>query len=529
MYKMPNHQNIFISLLDLLKVKHTRDFTSQYFNEHPHKNNLFGLSKMMSDYGIENAATRISNKEKDLPDIQTPFIAQFGGDFAAVSKVEPDSVSFFWKGNKHVLPITKFIESWSGVVLMAEPTSRSIEPDYKSHKKSELIRFLIHTLLIFSGGLVLLFAYLKSELYASIGFSLLLFTNITGVFISWLLLLKHLRIQSQYVDKICSLFKQSNCNSVLESNAAKLFGVIGWSEVGLGYFVTNVFVLLFAPHLVTHIALINIATLPFSFWSVWYQYAKAKQWCPLCLIVQVLLWSVFAVNCVCGYIQIPEFSFKELITIVMLCCGYSVSILGLNALLPQIKRGKMVQHLRQSINSIKADEDVFVALLKKQPHYEIDNESIIRFGNSEASLQLTILSNPYCNPCAKLHKRLEELMQKMKNNISVQYFLSSFKEEWNTTNKYLIAACLADDSGSGMYIFRDWFENGKALRDEYYKDWGLDIGDPEVEAEFLKHEAWKKKTQIRATPTVLVNGYKLPDNYKIEDLRYFTDFNIDIK
>ena len=48
--------------------------------------------------------------------------------------------------------------------------------------------------------------------------------------------------------------------------------------------------------------------------------------------------------------------------------------------------------------------------------------------------------------------------------------------------------------------------------------------NPAIEAEFQKHEAWKEKTQLRATPTIVVNGYKLPDNYKIEDLRYFTDF-----
>jgi protein-disulfide isomerase len=51
----------------------------------------------------------------------------------------------------------------------------------------------------------------------------------------------------------------------------------------------------------------------------------------------------------------------------------------------------------------------------------------------------------------------------------------------------------------------------------------LDINNPDIETEFQKHEAWKEKTQLRATPTVLVNGYKLPDNYKIEDLRYFTN------
>jgi protein-disulfide isomerase len=52
--------------------------------------------------------------------------------------------------------------------------------------------------------------------------------------------------------------------------------------------------------------------------------------------------------------------------------------------------------------------------------------------------------------------------------------------------------------------------------------------NPAIEVEFQKHESWKEKTHLRATPTILVNGYKLPDNYKIEDLRYFTEFDVDI-
>ena len=125
-----------------------------------------------------------------------------------------------------------------------------------------------------------------------------------------------------------------------------------------------------------------------------------------------------------------------------------------------------------------------------------------------------------------MHKRVEELLQKTQNNIGVQYFLSSFKEEWNTTNKYLIAACLVDESDSILQIVSDWFDEGKTLRDGYFKDWGLDIEAPGVEAEFQKHEAWKKKSQIRATPTVLVNGYKLPEMYKMEDLHNLTELNV---
>ena len=55
------------------------------------------------------------------------------------------------------------------------------------------------------------------------------------------------------------------------------------------------------------------------------------------------------------------------------------------------------------------------------------------------------------------------------------------------------------------------------------------MANPAIETEFQKHESWKAKTPLRATPTILVNRYKLPANYKIEDLRYFTEFNFDIK
>jgi len=250
---MPKRQNIFVSFLELLKVRHTQEFSNRYFNEHPHKYNLYGLSKMLSEYGIENAAVRITDKERDIFDIETPFIAPFGGDFAAVDKVTPDEVSLLYQGNRHLLPAAKLTEAWTGIALLAEPPPTAIEPDYKKHRNTELLSLLIKALLFSGGGFILLASYLKGGLYANIGISLLLVVNLMGVFISWLLMLKHLRVQSRYADKICSLFKQSDCNSVLESSAAKLFGIIGWSEVGLGYFITNVIVLRFAPALVNYL------------------------------------------------------------------------------------------------------------------------------------------------------------------------------------------------------------------------------------------------------------------------------------
>ena len=217
---MSKRQNIFTAFLDVLGVKYTKAYSNRYFNEYPHKYNLFGLSKMLSEYGIDNAAVRMADKEKDIFDIQTPFIAPFGGDFAVVEKVTPADVSLLWRGSPHILPVAKFTEAWSGVALLAEPSSSSLEPDYKKHRKTELLQLLIKTLLFAAAGFILLATYIKGGLYTSIGISLLLLLNLMGIFISWLLMLKHLHIQSRYADKICSLFKQSDCNSVLESSAA---------------------------------------------------------------------------------------------------------------------------------------------------------------------------------------------------------------------------------------------------------------------------------------------------------------------
>jgi len=540
---MSTQQNTFTTFLELLKVKHTRGFSNKFYNEHPHKNNLFGLSKMLSDYGVENGGIMIPDKNNDISEIETPFIAQFSGDFVVVDNVDANKVSFLWKGMRHAMQVDKFVLAWTGIALIAEASCKSGEPDYMKHRKAELIELLKKIAFFSACGLILLIAGFISlsgySVYRLLGYSFLLILNLAGLYVSWLLLLKQMSIDSQYFEKICSLFKQRDCNNILESEAAKLFGVVGWSEIGLGYFLTNVLILFFTPVLITYIALINLFTLPYAFWSIWYQKVKAKQWCALCMLVQFFLWAIFIVNLLWGYIPIPFFDNNPPLSIFifqLIAVGscYIAAIFGINILVPKLSTEKTVRSLKQSIDSMKADEAVFEALLKQQQYLDIDDcDSVIRFGNPGSKLRITVFSNLYCNPCAKMHKRIEDLLQQVKNEISVMYILSSFEESLNSTNKYMMAACLANpcpsqngDTRGIIQILSDWFEKGKLLRDEYFKDMNLDMDNPEIEIEFQRHEVWKEKSQLRATPTIFVNGYQLPESYKIEDLRYFTDLDL---
>ena len=270
------------------------------------------------------------------------------------------------------------------------------------------------------------------------------------------------------------------------------------------------------------IALINIFTLPYSFWNVWYQKVKARQWCPLCLIVQVLLWSIFIINLIFGYIRLPEIDSAVLKDFLFTGSVYAILVFSFNLLVPNLSRGSEIEKVKQEINAIKANEAVFKTLLTQQPSYEVDkSDSQIHFGNSDANLQITILTNPFCNPCAKMHKRVEKMLKDTKRNVCIQYIFSSFSPDLDFANKYLIAAYLEKEQNEFERIITGWFEKGKPLREAFFDNLHLNMDNPEIEAEFQKHEAWKEKTRLRATPTILVNGYKLPENYKIEDLRHF--------
>lgn len=312
----------------------------------------------------------------------------------------------------------------------------------------------------------------------------------------------------------------------MESDAARPGGVIGWSEIGLGYFVANTLTVTCFPSLLPYMVLINTLALPYTIWSVWYQKFKARQWCPLCLIVQGLLWTIFFINLGFGLIHIPEINIADLLITGLL---YLIPTLFINMLVPGLGQQRKMEQVRQELNSIKADENVFSTMLKKQPYYEVDRDtSSILYGNKSSKTLVTILTNPHCNPCAKMHKRVEQVLSET-NNLCIQYIFSSFSEELDSSNKFLSAIYFEKEESERGNIFRDWFERGKNSKEEFLKRHSIDTMSEIVTYEFEKHQAWKDKTGLSATPTILVNGYKLPANYQIEDLRYITNLDIDTK
>lgn len=418
---MSNSVNIFTAFLKQLNVKHTRYYANKLFNEHPHKYNLFGLSDMLSTYGVENAGFQINQKE-DICKATPPFIAFAGGEFVVVNSISRKQVEYLWNGKPIVVATDEFMKMWTGVLLMAEPNEHSGEPDYETHKTKENRNQVKTYVLILGLAMAFVFACISSHIYADTGKLILLLLNITGGYIGYLLLLKHLQTHGGYGDRICSLFKQADCNNILSSNAASLFGFISWSEIGLGYFLSNIIVLLFFPQLLEWMAVVNLLTLPYTFWSIWYQGVKAKQWCPLCMMVQALLWLLFVVNVSFGFVRLPAF---DLWQVIIVACVYFIPLLLIHQTAPLFTNKQRIEQITQEINSIKANEKVFTALLEEQPRYTVSHsDSRVLMGNP-SQLLVTVLTNPHCNPCANMHKRIKEVL-KLNKQMQVQYIFSSF-------------------------------------------------------------------------------------------------------
>ena len=177
--------------------------------------------------------------------------------------------------------------------------------------------------------------------------------------------------------------------------------------------------------------------------------------------------------------------------------------------------------MEKQLQQPKGRDNVFKLLLEEQKKFIIDDSaSTLIFGNPDAPMQVTIFGNPYCNPCAELHKKLHMFEG---YEIGIRYIFTSFRPEYNNINKYLIAVYQQLGEEKATDIYNKWYDGGKAEKEKFFENYNLDIENENVLVEFKNHQQWIKNSRLSSTPTIIVNGHLLPSEYKIEDLIYFID------
>lgn len=431
-----------------------------------------------------------------------------------VLAAENDFVDFIWHEKKISLPYEKFLDKWSGVALLIEVSENSIEPNYSVNRKSFLLNRISVSLLICSSIFLLLGGILfNQELKWNI--YLLLLIQLLGASISGLLVVREISKSNKYTNKLCSLFlKSGDCNHILDSSASKFLG-ISWSAFGLGFFLTNIVLLIFLPDSLLYIEYFILLALPYTIWSIWYQGVKTKQWCVLCLLTQCSIWISFVVSTFSiGY----DYIRFEMLQAVYISGFYVFSILASHFIIRLYTGYLDLKNINYRLNSIKLKDTVFSSLLHEQPRYPINPGIGLLLGNKSSNRWITIVSNPHCDPCARLHTQVDTLLGQFHDKFCVQLILTSFNEDLEASAMLLISMYQRNKESSFLRFLSDWYAKGRYRRESYYKTYQLDSDDLETQYSLRQQKEWVKKYKISSTPIILVNGYLLPDNYELKEL-----------
>lgn len=259
--------NIFISILRELEIPFTNSFTSQVYEEHPYKYTFYGLKSLCEKFDIETKGLLIYNKES-LQELPVPFVAKYNNDYVLVKMVADQKVTFEKYGTDINMPSEQFQNNWSGHILLFSPNENSAEPDYKKHIVQERKNFIELCVLVVC-ALILLGSFALARPMPDRVEIILLLLNMCGCIVSGMLILQQMKINSPLLDSVCHAFKNSSCNNVLESQAAKFLGKYSWSEIGFSYFFVNFIALCLSGHTQNTLAQIAVMAVPYSIWSIW--------------------------------------------------------------------------------------------------------------------------------------------------------------------------------------------------------------------------------------------------------------------
>jgi hypothetical protein len=531
-------------LLALLRVKVTYTSVRDTLLSHPAYLSLLSITDCLQSLNVETRAIRVDTGQLD--ELPRPFIAYLAkgrNRFITITNIENDSVEYLdGQSRKKNFSRVDFLYAWEGVALLASAADNSGEPDFYHKKIAERRRNMglpVGLLLFLTGGILHFFA--GGQVFKgndTIYFASLLLSKFLGVIVTSLLLWYEYDGNQALLKQICVIGKKANCNAILHSGASKLPGGISWSEVGFVYF-TGGYVALTAAgtSALPWLYYLNLLALPYICFSLYYQGMVARQWCILCLLVQLLLSLEFLSSLITHHgIALQWHAFMEQSNRALLPVAASFVAIAYGWMLakPYIYEERHGRGYRHQLSRFKRNAEVFNAMLKEQPVLQPGTEGMgITMGNPTAKNTLLKICNPYCGPCAKAHPKIESLVG---NNPDWKVRIIFAVNGQDGDLRSITAAHLMAIAGQRQpepdgplreKAIHEWYEEGgravllpearyEAFAAKYPVNGQLDLQTKKVR----EMAEWCEKAGITHTPTIYVNGYLLPEQYDIKDLEY---------
>lgn len=522
--KKPNVIAVTELLLKALEVNVSPTTVANSLQDHPEYPSLLAVSDCLTEWHIPNQSYSIKKSEYELTDLEYPFIAHSnanGGSFMLVHDLADNRISYSdEKKQKVSIDGNEFLKIWNGVALHAIPNQKSGEENYyQKVAMASLNQFKLPALII-----TVLIAILLSLNNQSIqlGSTLFLVFKLFGLAVSALLLMHSIDANNPLIQNLCSLGSKNNCNAILKSDAAKVTTWLSWSEVGLFYFAGSILALLFAPNSLSLLIWLNVLAMPYTVYSISYQY-RHKNWCVLCCSIQAILALELLTNLLFNYgsydLNTAIFNFN---TIAIFIACFILPILTWSFLKPFLLKTAQFSPLKQQLKKFKYNSDLFNQVLTSQARFAVPDDLMpIILGNPNATTTITMVSNPFCGPCAKAHEMLDQWLS-VRDDIKLKIIFTTADHEDDDKTKvarHVSALSLLNDVNLLENALNDWYKQGTKKYETWAEAYPITY-DGEMSSVTQKQKEWCQLTEIEFTPTILVNGYKLPEPYRLEDIKY---------
>lgn len=487
-----NPDEVLFNLLKLYNLSFSAEAVSQELNIHPDYPSLLAFNDVASNFGLRCAAYQIS--KEDLPHVPFPFVAHttnYGSEFSIVTKIDKDVVLVDFGYGLKKLRFKDFENKFTGTILVADEDQNIIgQPKTILATVVSSISNFIAPVLLTLALLAGLFLYFDHTSFISWPIALLLLFKSAGVITSILLLVQSIDQNNPLIQKLCGGSSKTDCNAILSSKAATVFKGLSWSEVGFFYFTGTWLALLFSYSstlMLLILAIFNIISLPYTFYSIYYQAKVAKQWCKLCCAVQALLWLEFfsLVSFSPNLFNLSSFAVSSFVLLktglsLFICLALPVALWLL--LKPLLLKAQQSKALKTQLRKLKYNQEFFDKLLFAQPKYATpDKDWSIVLGNVEADNIITMVSNPYCPPCAKTHQLLDEWLNK-RDDLQVRLVFTANNTEADIktpVTRHLMALNDTPEKTRVKEALHDWYGQKQKSYEVWAKTYPVQLDEKE--------------------------------------------------
>lgn len=473
-------------------------------DEHPMPGSLRSVNDVLTDLGLDCTTVRLTAEE--LAEIPSPYLVTLRTEEDSLSVVERyDNREVTLRsghGKKTQLHTATFLALWEGIVFGAE-TDGTVRPaPQRQYRLRQALFFLernLYTFFLF--GAVLLLCIGSAAFIHSAQLALLAALKAQGMLVAGAILYKTYFAPTT-LSSICQAGKRVDCNAVLHSKAATVGGWVSLSELAFAYFFSTLLGCML-PDPGTVLAIASAAAAGFMLFSIVWQLSK-KTMCSLCMAVDLIIAGELAVTFLWPQALTPVGLLPHFLLLALLFTTILSGTMICRKLFGSVRKEEALQRKNDRLLAATALFDTLLTASYPMPDasgYE-PMRSPVHGGHI-----LTVIMNPSCPKCGKLHYELMRM-----ENMAVQLILAV--QPGDDRSRQAALQFLS------LYRTRGWEAVSIAL-DRWYETGRLPAVPVIEEARGMLqlHSNYCSRIRLHGTPEVGIGGRRLPDFYDVTELR----------